>query len=604
MMELNNPIANLKEYVNNLRQLNNAVISKEENNPLDNQSEEFILIQKIVDLFDIILSDNFIIKTKEKEKEKENTTEINYYNSFIKKHFNTPLIRFFILYNDTLSINNEKNWILLSILENSFSDCIFEIYRQNLDKKYYKENALIRINKSEINIILKSLKYIEFKNIKNTDFDKYLSFLKEQSISSLNDDLYLESQISNKSNHLSLFSDISILKRLDKKVPEKENENYTYNIITDFPSSIIPNFYSFIVQDNANAKNAENNKNKDFELIIKEEEKEINKEEEKKMNEEEEEESDSNLSNTDSEDDTNIKTGLILNPISNKFLPTDNLYQIKAKANNKEYDYNDKLIYKKRETPITNSHLLYLNNFYKKTPYHKFYNHKMHDTPISLKEQNFQCSICFKKFSTLLDIPLEPIYWCSYYMRFICKDCIDNKYTVIPYFILALWKFDKYPISKKGKVILEKWYDKPVIYFKKKDNFIKLIPQLEEVIEIKNIINIMFDKMKCKSKFDFIKNNFGVYQYLALKENIFSVKDLVEIKNKRFLERIKKLFNIVVKHVSGECNECYIEGKSCKCENDEQLFLYDYKNVFYCPICDLCFHRRCRGFVGYMCGHE
>ena len=28
----------------------------------------------------------------------------------------------------------------------------------------------------------------------------------------------------------------------------------------------------------------------------------------------------------------------------------------------------------------------------------------------------------------------------------------------------------------------------------------------------------MFDKMKCKSKFDFIKNNFGVYQYLALKE--------------------------------------------------------------------------------------
>ncbi len=599
LLELNNPVANLKEYINNLKKLNNSVKS----NPFSTESQESFLLQKIVDSFDIILTNNFTIKTKDKDKNKnKENSDINYYNSFIIKHFNTPLIRFFFLYNDTLSINNQKNWILLSILEKSFSDCILEIYRQNLDKKYYKENALIRVNKSDINIILKSLKYLDFKNIRNSDFDKYMAFLKEQSISSDNDDYdnILESQISNRSPYISTQSDVSILKRLEKKEP---NENYDVRISKEFSDSIINNFYNFIAhKENVNNRNEDNNRNRELELNN-ENRNENNKEEEKVLSEEEEE-SDSNLSNTDSEDDSNIKKGLILNPSSNKFLPTDNLYQIKAKPINKEYDYNDKLIYKKKETQITNSLLLYLNNFYKKTPYHKFYNHKMHDTPISLKEQNYQCSICFKKFNTFFDIPIEPIYWCSYYMRFICKECIDNKYTVIPYFILALWKFDKYPISKNGKIILEKWYDRPIIYFKKKDNFVKLIPDLEEVVKIKHVINMIFDKMKCKNKFEFLKNKFGKYQYLALREILFSVEDLVEIKSGIFLNKIKKLFDIMVKHVSGECDECYIEGKSCKCESDQKLFLYDYKNVFYCPECDLCFHRRCKGIFGYMCGHE
>ena len=67
-------------------------------------------------------------------------------------------------------------------------------------------------------------------------------------------------------------------------------------------------------------------------------------------------------------------------------------------------------------------------------------------------------------------IPLEPIYWCAYFMHFVCKNCIDNEYSVIPYFILANWSFEKFPISKKAKSILEKWYDKPIICFKKDES--------------------------------------------------------------------------------------------------------------------------------------
>jgi hypothetical protein len=182
-----------KEYsdyanINSLRnnEQNEFRIRKRHNN----HNYESSLVNNIVNYFDIILSNNFI-KVKN-----DNSDEINnYYNSFIIKHFNTPLIRFFIVYNESLSsfnnssMNNssEKNWILLSLLENSFSDCINEIYKQNLDKKYYSENALLRKYKNDIKKILKELKYIEFNHIKNPYFDKYMKFLEEQSIYSANE---------------------------------------------------------------------------------------------------------------------------------------------------------------------------------------------------------------------------------------------------------------------------------------------------------------------------------------------------------------------------------------------------------------------------------
>ena len=109
---------------------------------------------------------------------------------------------------------------------------------------------------------------------------------------------------------------------------------------------------------------------------------------------------------------------------------------------------------------------LYLNQFYKKAPYHKFYKHNLDNKPITLKEQNYQCYTCYKKFSLFLNIPMKQIFWCSYYMRFVCKDCIDNEYSIIPYFVLKKWCFDKFSISKKAKSTLLKWYDKPIIYFK------------------------------------------------------------------------------------------------------------------------------------------
>jgi hypothetical protein len=609
-------IINLKENVSKLIKIENTQKENEENKIND---ENYLILQKVVDYFDIILSNNFKIKKENDLPPEEN----NYYNAFITKHFNTPLIRFFILYKDTLSLNNnnnnnnsyQKNWIFLSILENSFSDCVIEIYRQNLYKDYYSENALLIKNKSEIKTILKNIKNIDFKNIiKSKDFNKYEEFLEEQSISSDYHGGDSESQISGIGVGYSTFSLMSTIKKIDiKQTKENEEniyENYELQILKDFSNTIENNFYTFIpgrkehergLNVNINTNNINNNSrnlnintgNTNNNLILPSQEEDLISIE------------NSNMSNSDSEDDPNIKTGLVLNPVHNKYLPIDNLYQVKNKPINREYNLNDELIYNKQLTPMTNSHLLYLNSFYKKSLYHKFFKTNLHQNPISLKSQNYQCFICLKKFKVLFNkIPLEAIYWCAYYMRFVCKNCIENEYSIIPFFILSNWSFEKFPISKKAKMILEKWYDKPVVYFKKEERIIKSIPALDEVIQIKMSIHYIYDKLKCDKKKELIEKTLGEYKYLALKEIIFSIRDLVEINNNNFLNKIIGFYDEFVKHVSGECNQCFIQGTNCPCGNGENIFLYDYKNVSYCPVCDKSYHINCKRYLRYMCGHE
>ena len=186
-------------------------------------------------------------------------------------------------------------------------------------------------------------------------------------------------------------------------------------------------------------------------------------------------------------------------------------------------------------------------------------------------------------------------------MKYICKNCIDYEYSIIPHFIYKKWCFDKFPISKKAKNILESWYDKPVIIFNKKNKLLEKIPQLNKVIKITKIIKNMFNLMKCKNKFKIKDEIFGEYDYFLLKEIIFSMKDLVEINNKTFIKKINKYKDRLSLHLSEECLECKFEGQICdKCHNNEKLFFYNKEEVFYCKKCNKSWHKKCLDLIGHI----
>ena len=639
-MESNEILFKLTSTIKQLQQLHTTSLGVSKDRASELEKKESVLITKLVGCFHEILSDNFIQKNEEVKNNKENK---NSYWSFISKHFNTPVMKFCIIFDKNESNNDsgnpihqkEKNWIRFSILEKSFSDSINEIYKQGLDEMYYGKNAIIRKYKSEINNILKDLQEIQFINILSKDYEKYLDFLKKSQNKSDNKDDNFESDLkigqspiinkrmakrgsivfngfflnSNFDSDISSlvqpneflgdddykellncdFGDSSGLIPICEEKNEENDKKFTFQKFADFAPSIVDNFYTFIFNKEENEQDKINDEEKNGNSSM------FNSINDIVVNEEELNSSKHN------EKEPKHKPGLELNPKISRCLPTDNLYEINEKTLTKEYNKNDKLTYKKKKRPISNSLLLYLNKYYQKAPYHKFFKHNLYNRPITLKHQNYQCYICHKNFSMFIGIPIEQVFWCSYYMRFVCKDCIDDQYFIIPYFVLKKWCFEKFSVSKKAKNTLINWYDKPIIYLKKFDKLIRKIPQLSKIIEMKRSINTMFDFMKCDNKFKFVEEALGEYEYLALKEYIFSLRDLVEINNKVFYKKLIQFKNKFIKHLSGECPQCLFKGEICnKCGYDEMIFFYDFESVFYCKTCKKSYHRKCIGEVGHI----
>ena len=168
--------------------------------------------------------------------------------------------------------------------------------------------------------------------------------------------------------------------------------------------------------------------------------------------------------------------------------------------------------------------------------------------------QNNQCQFCRKIFSSFLYIPTQKIFWCSYYMCYICEDCLSNEYSIIPAFILKFWNFKKFSISKNAKELLEKWHDKPVIHIKQSDSIISQSTLLHTAIIMKKKIHKIFDLMKCENPDVFAINTLGKYKYLVLRETLFSLKDLVEISEFKMMTKLEEFLKKFEDHILNECS--------------------------------------------------
>ena len=507
------------------------------------------------------------------------------YWKFISKHVNGPIITFCKIY-ETFDVNELENeiedyerkgkyWIFFNILENSFLDSMKHIidyfeenYKKNDDNK---EINLIKYKK-EILLILKELNNFQFNNIINEDYENYRIYLKQNEPTkqsenkAFNDNespILKSSKFDYDEYQSDAYKDIKLLLETNivKTNQMKKPEEFDSKKYADFAPSIVDNFYNFFPKGKSI-----NIPSEDSNVII--EDFPFNKEQRR-------------------------SSGLILSTeVQYRNLPSDELYGIQG--NN--YKKNDIFIYNKKEKKISNSLLLYINYFYKKAKYYKFFVRNANEQSISLKQQNYQCFICYKKFSTFLGFPIEPIFWCSYFMRYVCKNCISNDYSIIPQLILNEWCFDKCSISKRALNFIKLWYDKPIIYLKKKDELLKNIP--ESVLKLKKELRNIFNYMKCEDVFNFLDKNIPDFKYIVLKEYIFSLKDLIEIHNRTFIKKLKNIKNIFIRHLKEECLLCKYEGHICLiCQNEERIYFYDSEKVIYCKKCKKCFHRNCFGII-------
>ena len=269
----------------------------------------------------------------------------------------------------------------------------------------------------------------------------------------------------------------------------------------------------------------------------------------------------------------------------------ENKFKIFIKTDKSKFTKKDIIYLNNKEIRMTNSVIFYFNHFYRKNEYFKFL--KINEKSTSVESQNNQCQFCFKKFTICLGIP-SNVFWCTYFFKFVCQSCISNEFSVIPSFVLKHWNFDKFPVSKLAREILDKWYDKKVINIKNNDPVLQQAFLLREVIILKRKIHKIFDLMLCNKAEDFVIKTLKEDKYLVLKQNLFSLKDLCEINDYRLINRLKSYLIKFENHILRECDNCLYKGGTCKiCMKNEVIFAYNVEDIFYCDDCKNVFHRIC-----------
>ena len=219
-----------------------------------------------------------------------------------------------------------------------------------------------------------------------------------------------------------------------------------------------------------------------------------------------------------------------------------------------------------------------------------------------MENENFQCSQCLVRIKYYTPLVGDNLFWCSYFLRYVCGKCFINDYSVIPLFVLANWDFNKYPVSHKAKEIINKYNKNPTIQIKANDNVIRKSSALKHCIVTKRKIHRIFDLIKCNPE-EIASNILGGYNYLVLLENVFSLKDLCEIHNGEFEIKLHDFLSQLEKHILSECQTCIYVGNNCyNCNNGEILKAYDVDNVFFCKICGNTYHRRCS--IVHLCNIE
>lgn len=280
------------------------------------------------------------------------------------------------------------------------------------------------------------------------------------------------------------------------------------------------------------------------------------------------------------------------------YFPFEIFFKIIKKFNPHKFSKNDVIYVKNRQATMTNSFIFYLNHFFRKFDYFKFNTDcGKNQKPMTIQSQNGQCQICRKIFIKYYEIFLNKIYWCAYINGFVCGDCISKEFCVLPSMVIKQWDFSKFSISKKAQRILEKWYDKPIIYIKTSDILLKISSSFRAATILKRKIHKIFDLMKCENSEEFVFRVLKEYHYLVIKEIIFSLKDLWEIKSDVFIHKLLEFLKIFENHILKECKVCDYKGSLCMmCLSNDTLYAYDVENVLYCNDCKKMFHRKCSEF--------
>ncbi|KAM9796540.1 run domain Beclin-1-interacting and cysteine-rich domain-containing protein isoform 3-T3 [Syngnathus typhle] len=189
---------------------------------------------------------------------------------------------------------------------------------------------------------------------------------------------------------------------------------------------------------------------------------------------------------------------------------------------------------------------------------------------IIVAKQNYRCAGC----GTRIDPDyIKRLRYCEYLGRYFCQCCHENAQVVVPSRILIKWDFSKYHVSNFARDLLSKIAGDPL--FNPNDinsNLYKKVKALESVRVLRMQLFHMKTLFKtCRFSKEVLEQFDSLPCHLTEDLHLFSLNDLLSVRNGELTPRMKELLKLGTVHVAG-CVLCQAKGFVCEfCGNEKDI---------------------------------
>lgn len=212
-----------------------------------------------------------------------------------------------------------------------------------------------------------------------------------------------------------------------------------------------------------------------------------------------------------------------------------------------------------------------------------------------LSAQGYKCSDCsceigFQGFFAKARV-------CDYTGLYYCPECHKEEQMVIPARVIQNWDFSPRSVSQGSKETLSILHERPIIDLQACNPLLN--NHVEEIKEFSRLRH----SMKLMTKFLFqcrfaakepkLLSRLEDRPYLYKTENIYSLRDLLELKDGTLLPIAEAAQDAWERHIRKECLLCSAKGSYCElCNSKQVIFPFDV-GVSQCSKCKAALHTSC-----------
>lgn len=219
--------------------------------------------------------------------------------------------------------------------------------------------------------------------------------------------------------------------------------------------------------------------------------------------------------------------------------------------------------------------------------------HPYQKRAVVMAKQNFRCAGCGTR--------VEPAYikrfrYCEYLGKYFCQCCHRNEINYIPGHIIRKWDFKQYPVSNFSWRLLSRIFNEP--YF----NLSTINPSLFKRVKLLETVHAFRVQLMylckflriCKYSESLVGDINAEPSHWYEDVDVYSISDLVGIKNSSIVTKLKDLVTKSIDHVE-QCSFCQGFGYICELCGDESDIIYPFQlqTVVVCKDCTSCFHKAC-----------